>query len=90
MAEILDAFPNGNGHKSRKGKYKFLFDGRIYRLTRGVDFPETMSINALRAGLGYTCARYGFSQHVMKESEDVVIVQLTRKVVTTADVDPEA
>lgn len=76
MAEVLSEFPVRKG--TRESGLAFLLDGKPYRLTRGVDFPERQEFASLRVLLGQIATRHNMRQRTRVESADVIVVQLCK------------
>lgn len=79
MSEVLESFPlTRRGPKSEK--YKPFLDGRIHRVTNGIDFLAS-SLHSARNAFYGAASRYGKSLRIHIERTDPItlIVQATDK-----------
>lgn len=77
MPEVVDS--SAFESSPRRSRYAYLLDGQVYRLRRGVDFPETLSFTDLRGRLSYLAARHGLRQRTKREDDDTILVQLFKQ-----------
>ena len=73
--EVVNEFPDSQRAKHKESdKYNVMVDGRVYKLTRGVDFRG--KLNNLRTKLWYVAARFGMKpKTTSRDKGDTLYVQ---------------
>ena len=77
MAETLDEFPDIHKGKRNTHPWELWGDGRVWRLTKGVDFKST--ITALRMAAKRHADRLNMSVRTAAEGKDKLIIQFYRE-----------
>lgn len=78
--EALESF-DFSTRSGGKTKYNFdkLFDGGIYRLTRGDDFDEKASVKSVRGYMHTQASKRGKSLRTQAEGDDTFVIQASEK-----------
>ena len=82
MAEVLNEFPRRKKNGGRRSIYPWTdwMDGRVWKLTRGVDFAEGVKLLSLATAAGNSARKAGLKIRTTRPDQDTIVLQAYRAV----------